>query len=192
MESESRFRTLAESAPVGIVISNRDEETLYVNQRFTDLFGYTLADMPGGSMVAPCLPGRGTTGPRPTRWTAAVEQAAGTNTPIDPLEYPVTCKDGGVRQVEFQLTSTGDLNFVLLSDVTRRREAEQAVREGLENLRITLNSIGDAVIATDLEGRVRRMNPVAEVLTGWTFAQAENQPVEDIFHIVDALTGETW
>ena len=35
------------------------------------------------------------------------------------------------------------------------------------------------------------MNPVAEVLTGWTFAQAENQPVEDIFHIVDALTGET-
>jgi len=59
-----------------------------------------------------------------------------------------------------------------------------------ENLRITLNSIGDAVIATDIVGRVTNLNPVAEKLTGWKYDDALNKPVEAIFVIENALTGE--
>lgn len=59
-----------------------------------------------------------------------------------------------------------------------------------ENLRITLNSIGDAVIATDIVGRVTNLNPVAEKLTGWKYGDALNKPVEEIFVIKNARTGE--
>ncbi len=57
-----------------------------------------------------------------------------------------------------------------------------------ENLRITLNSIGDAVIATDLEARITRMNPVAESLTGWQLKDAMGKPLLDIFNIINAKT----
>ena len=57
-----------------------------------------------------------------------------------------------------------------------------------ERLAVTLNSIDDAVIATDSEGRVTLLNPLAEKLTGWSRTEAVNRPVEDIFHIIDADT----
>ncbi len=57
-----------------------------------------------------------------------------------------------------------------------------------EKLAVTLKSIGDAVIATDAEGRVKLLNPVAEHLTGWTQAEAAGRPIDDIFHIINKET----
>ena len=57
-----------------------------------------------------------------------------------------------------------------------------------EKLTVTLNSIGDAVIATDTEARVTRMNPVAEQLTGWTQAQATGRPLDEVFQIINQET----
>ncbi len=61
-----------------------------------------------------------------------------------------------------------------------------------QKLAITLNSIDDAVIATDVEGRVTLMNPLAERLIGWTQAEAFNRPVDEIFHIIHAKTREPY
>jgi PAS domain S-box-containing protein len=57
-----------------------------------------------------------------------------------------------------------------------------------ENLRITLNSIGDAVIATDMYGRITRMNPAAETLTGWKFDEVNGKKIESVFSLVNADT----
>jgi PAS domain S-box-containing protein len=57
-----------------------------------------------------------------------------------------------------------------------------------EKLAVTLNSIGDAVIATDAQGRVTLLNPLAERLTGWKREEAFNRPVEEIFHIINQAT----
>jgi len=57
-----------------------------------------------------------------------------------------------------------------------------------ERLAVTLNSIGDAVIATDAGGRVTLLNPLAEKLTGWTQASANGRPVDEIFHIINQET----
>lgn len=57
-----------------------------------------------------------------------------------------------------------------------------------QDLAITLQSIGDAVIATDAQGRVTRMNPVAEQMTGWKLAEALGRPLEEVFHIINAQT----
>jgi PAS domain S-box-containing protein len=57
-----------------------------------------------------------------------------------------------------------------------------------EKLAVTLNSIGDAVIATDAEARVTLLNPLAEQLTGWPLKEAAGRPVEEIFRIINKET----
>jgi len=72
-----------------------------------------------------------------------------------------------------------------------RRLAEEAVRASEDNLATTLDSIGDGVIATDADGKVTRMNPVAEQLTGWRFADASGRPLVDAFHIINEDSRDT-
>ena len=66
-----------------------------------------------------------------------------------------------------------------------RRRAEEALRKQSDWLRVTLSSIGDAVISTDVEGHVTFMNRVAESLTGWGEAEAMGHSLTDIFQILN-------
>ncbi|MFL6229117.1 MAG: ATP-binding protein [Pyrinomonadaceae bacterium] len=71
-----------------------------------------------------------------------------------------------------------------------RRGAERRLRQQREWLQVTLSSIGDAVIATDLDGSINFINPAAEALTGWTTAQAAGQPLAEVFRLRDDATHE--
>jgi len=62
------------------------------------------------------------------------------------------------------------------------------LRESEAKLEVTLNSIGDAVMVTDADARVTRLNPIAERLTGWAQAEACGRPVSEIFPIVNKET----
>jgi PAS domain S-box-containing protein len=75
-------------------------------------------------------------------------------------------------------------------DLTERKRAEDKLRQSEESLRATLYSIGDGVLATDQHGRVTRINPVAERLTGWREEEALARPIAEIFHIVNEDTRE--
>ncbi len=79
----------------------------------------------------------------------------------------------------------GAFLVVLRRDLAARERAQEALRQSEERLSTTLRSIGDAVLATDGEGRVTFLNPVAERLTGWRLVEAIGHPVEEIFHIVE-------
>ena len=90
------------------------------------------------------------------------------------------------------------LSGLLLAILFLRRAVDSGIhaREKLvidlaqanQKLEITLMSIGDAVIASDERGRITLMNTVAEELTGWQRKEAEGQPVDKIFHIVNEET----
>jgi PAS domain S-box-containing protein len=76
----------------------------------------------------------------------------------------------------------------LTREVERRRAAERRLEEQREWMRVTLRSIGDAVITTDVAGLVSFMNPTAEALTGWAEADAAGRPVEEVVALVKAAT----
>ncbi|MDP2875017.1 MAG: response regulator [Holophaga sp.] len=92
-------------------------------------------------------------------------------------------KDLVHRETEQLLKEQEELNANL-------QQAYATLQKSEEKLSVTLNSIGDGMLATDGEGRVTGLNPVAEKLTGWTQAEAEGRPVEEIFRIINQETRE--
>src|SRR5262249_17806271 len=68
------------------------------------------------------------------------------------------------------------------------RLAQVRAGERRQVLQVTLSSIGDGVITTDVEGRVTSLNAVAESLTGWTQAEAHGRPLDEVFRIINELS----
>lgn len=68
------------------------------------------------------------------------------------------------------------------------KESEKNLREKNQWLVAVIESIGDAVIATDPEGKIRLMNPIAEALTGWKQKDAVGKPLADVFNIISEET----
>jgi PAS domain S-box-containing protein len=69
-----------------------------------------------------------------------------------------------------------------------KHQSDRQLREQREWLRITLNSIGDAVITCDNDSRVTFLNPVAEALTGWTTEEAKQRPIQEVFRLINEQT----
>jgi len=72
-----------------------------------------------------------------------------------------------------------------------RQIMEEALFVEKERAQVTLNSIGDAVICTDISGNVTFLNVVAEKMTGWLWQEAASRPVAEVFRVLDAMTRET-
>jgi PAS domain S-box-containing protein len=69
-----------------------------------------------------------------------------------------------------------------------KHQSDRQLREQQEWLRVTLASIGDAVITCDTAGRVTFLNPVAEALTGWSIEEARDLPIGEVFHLINEQT----
>jgi PAS domain S-box-containing protein len=78
--------------------------------------------------------------------------------------------------------------LVLAAVVAERWQADAVAQEQRERLAVTLSSIGDAVIATDTQGRVTFMNPVAASVTGWPEAEARGNDITEVFQIINEYT----
>ena len=113
---------------------------------------------------------------------------------IDRYETVRIRKDGTPVPVSVTLAPIADPAGAIVGvakiarDITKQREAERQLRADELRLRITLRSIGDAVITTDGDGRVTFLNPVAERLTGWPAADALGRALDDVFVIVNEKT----
>ena len=77
-----------------------------------------------------------------------------------------------------------------LRNMIERAANAEALFDEKERAQVTLNSIGDAVISTDLTGHVTYLNAVAETMTGWSLADAAGKPIEEVFRIVNVETRE--
>jgi PAS domain S-box-containing protein len=101
----------------------------------------------------------------------------GTERPIADSAAPILDDAGAILGV-----------VLVFRDFTEQRRAAEAIAEQREWFETTLESIGDAVIATDVRGRVVFMNPVAEHLTGWRMDTARDRACTEVFNIVNEKT----
>ena len=112
------------------------------------------------------------------------------------LDYSIQTKRedeiGELSQAFNQMTN--DLKTVTASktdleqEIVGRKQAETSLRESEQRWATTLASVGDAVIATDVSGKVTFMNAAAEKLTGWTLSEASLKSVKEIFNIINEQT----
>ena len=79
----------------------------------------------------------------------------------------------------------------LEKEIEERKKAQEGLRASEEKWSTTLSSIGDGVIAVNVEGRITFMNAVAEQLTGWSVDEASTMPVTDVFKIINEKTRKT-
>ncbi|PKO73824.1 MAG: diguanylate cyclase [Betaproteobacteria bacterium HGW-Betaproteobacteria-17] len=106
---------------------------------------------------------------------------------------------GGDYDLHIPLASRDEIgllarNFNSMAAAIRNRiaalhQSEQALHEEKERAEVTLHSIGDGVITTDLQGRVRYLNPVAETLTGCALGDGVGKPIETLYRVQDQSTG---
>ncbi len=205
------FLLLAEQLPEGMLLVAADGEILAVNRvalrqfekKAEQLVGFNLAELTGlprekiREKLKPCSRSR-----RPMRLAFHCSRPDSVIKIPDCEGFLVSpAKDGQLAQLIIRLHAgvPQSSTFLALNQMiekqhrTLRRleQSREQLRISEENLSITLNSIGDAVIVTDKEGRLTLLNPVAEHLTGWSNEEALGQPVKTIFPIIDASTRET-
>jgi diguanylate cyclase (GGDEF)-like protein/PAS domain S-box-containing protein len=187
--SEAKYRGLFETIIEGVYQSGRDGRLRSVNPAFVAILGYGTAE----ELYA--LPSVAT-----LYWD-----------PADRAEFIRRVEsEGEIRNAEFLMRRRDGEPVVILenaravrdaanrithyegtiADITERKRAEQAVFAEKERAQVTLQSIGDAVISTDADGRIEYINPVAESLTAWTLEEARGRPIGEVLSLVNEITRE--
>ena len=82
------------------------------------------------------------------------------------------------------------LYVAMMRDVTERKRFEQEIAADKESLAVTLRSIGDGVITTDVQGKIIMINKAGETLTGWDSSEAIGQPLKSVFNVAIDLAAQ--
>lgn len=110
-----------------------------------------------------------------------------------PAHLPVTLyKDNrlaGWRENYIYKLPSGEL-VAIYEDITARKLAEETIWQEKERAQVTLQSIGDGVITTDMAGNLEYLNPAAEELTGWSNGDARGKPLFKVFNIIHEKSGK--
>jgi diguanylate cyclase (GGDEF)-like protein/PAS domain S-box-containing protein len=182
---------LSDELPLGILVTDQRGKCLYSNAAYQKLCGWTADELIGSHWSAVIHPQDRDNALR--HW----EQALLGQCPF-PFEARLELSSGEViwarHNAALMTDDTPGLGYVhTVEDISTykahelaRRKAEEQLFEEKERAQVTLDSIGDAVISTSIDGRVSYMNAVAETLTGFSRDEAIGRPLSAIFHVVDA------
>ncbi len=181
-------RATLESTTDGILATDRGGKVTSFNERFLQMWR-----LPPGTMESKdhrqIVNAIGRNFREPVQFLDRIEEIYASAPPesYDLLELA----DGRVFERFSRIQYLDDQNIGRvwsLRDISERRLAEEALAKQSERFRVTLASIGDAVIATDTKGRVAYLNGVAEFLTGWDQNDAAGEPLSTVFRIVNQFT----
>jgi len=179
-----RYRLLADEVLDIIIFISTDGQIIDANEAAVKRYGYTRQEFTNMPFSKLRLPEDQLTVPYFLQNAPKGMQ----------FELKHVCKDGSVFPIDISAkgaTSNGKPIIIsLIRDISQRKKAEAEVWLEKERAQVTLESIGDAVITTDVQAIIEYMNPVAEDLTGWSKIEAVGLSLEKVFNIVNEETGE--
>ncbi len=176
-QAERDLRTILDNLPAMIAYWDHNLHNRFANQAYQDWYGVTpealgrmsvpqLMDKDAYAQSQPYLE-RALQG-QPQSFERSMADAQGSER-VCVVSYTPDIDAGEVRGV-----------FAQITDITERKRMEQALFEEKERMRLTLQSIGDAVLCTDAQARVTYLNPVAERMTGWQAFDAAGRHIDDV------------
>ncbi|MCB8816514.1 sensor domain-containing protein [Desulfosporosinus shakirovi] len=180
-----RYRLLADEVQDIIIFISPEGQIMDANEAAVKRYGYTrqeLTNMPVNKLRLPedqlTVPFFLQNAPKGMRF-----------------ELKHVCKDGSVFPIDVSAkgaTSNGKPIIIsLIRDISERKKVEAEIWLEKERAQVTLESIGDAVITTDVQAKIEYFNPVAEALTGWSNKEAIGLSLEKVFKIINEETGES-
>ncbi|EHQ88087.1 sensor domain-containing protein [Desulfosporosinus youngiae] len=186
-----RYRLLADEVLDIILFISPDGQIIDANEAAVKRYGYTRQELTNMPVSKLRLPEDQVTVPHFLHNAPQGMQ----------FELRHVCKDGSVFPIDISskgATSNGKPIIIsLIRDISQRKiaedervKAEAEVWLEKERAQVTLESIADAVIATDVQSVIEYMNPVAEALTGWSKAEGIGLSLEKVFNIVNEETGK--
>ncbi|WDT77365.1 MAG: PAS domain S-box protein [Candidatus Manganitrophus sp.] len=193
-ESQRTLTTLMSNLP-GLVYRCRNDENYtieFISEGVVPLLGYPPADFTQGKITPAQL-----IHPDDRAWVWEGVQGALKEKRSFQFVYRIYTRSGEEKWVwekgQGIFSPTGELLFLegFITDVTERKRAEENLASEKERLAVTLRSIGDGVITTDMEERIVLMNKVAEGLTGWTQQDAIGRRLSEVFQMVEEKTGRS-
>lgn len=185
--SEQKLRTIIETLPSPLFYKNAEGVYLDCNAAFSDFLGLskeqiihsTVDDLFSDALAD-------------AHRKADLELLK--NTGKQTYETKARHADGTLRDVLFHKATWNDQKgeaqglVGIVLDITKRKQAEQELAAEKERLAVTLKSIGDGVITTDIDGNIVLLNRIAEDITGWSQDEARGLPLGEIFNIIHAET----
>jgi PAS domain S-box-containing protein len=196
MKERRRLYNVLETLPSYIILLDQDHKVPFANRVFRELFGESHGKrcfeflFNRSTPCENCETYKVLQTNRPHRW----EWLGPNGRYYAVSDFPFTDQDGSIQILEMGLDVTDrkrdEAELKKYREHLEQLVAErtEALRESEERWATTLNSIGDGVIATDIEGNVTFINPVAEDLTGWNEKEAAGKPIKQIFNIINEQT----
>lgn len=202
-ESETRFRNAMEYSAIGMALVGTEGQWLQVNKALCTFLGYSQSELRARTFqeltwredlasdlqqLERLIKGEIETYTMEKRYVTRSEQIVWgllavslvRNSDGSPLYFIAQIEDIN------ELKCAESVNKSLMADITL---ANEALFQEKERLHITLSSIGEAVICTDVDMKIIFMNPVAEKISGWMQDEAMNQPLLKVLHITFGSSG---
>jgi PAS domain S-box-containing protein len=188
---ESRIRSIIQNILDGMITLDENGVVFSINPAAEKMFGYTEKDLVGyklTKLVPKWYGNEGEGNPVPCSWpelarrTGSMTLAVGRTRNL--VSFPIE-----MSLSEMQVDSQ-KLYVAMVRDVTEQKRFEKEIAAEKESLAVTLRSIGDGVITTDVQGRVIMLNNEAERLTGWASSDAIGQPLKDVFNVAIDLAAQ--
>jgi PAS domain S-box-containing protein len=195
-KTRERLYNVLETLPAYVILLNKDYGVAFANKVFRERFGEShgkrcyefLFDRNSSCENCETYKVLRTNQPHHWEWTGPDKRD------YDIYDYPFVEADGSTLILEMGIDITE--RKVAEAELKQHRDhlgqlvAERTaqLRESEQRWATTLASIGDAVIATDTEGKITFLNHVAEALTGWKLTEAKGKPINQVFKIVNEKT----
>jgi diguanylate cyclase (GGDEF)-like protein/PAS domain S-box-containing protein len=190
-ESEQRFFGAFQHAAIGMGLVAPDGRLLRVNAALCQMLGYTEAELLTRNVSELTYPDD-----YAKSYSLAMELMEGKRDSYQ-LEKRYFHRDGHLVHVQLSVSLVRGADgtpfhaVAQIQDISQRKAYEEALFRERELAEVTLRSIGDAVITTDLQHRITSLNPIAEAMTGWSQGEALNRRIGEVFRLIDGETRDS-
>jgi PAS domain S-box-containing protein len=189
-ENEEKLQALMDASPIGISWADLNGNIQYHNQKFHELFGYTIEDIPTISdWRRRAYPDPAYRESVPLLLTV-LSEAQKQGREVEPIEVTVTCKDGSTRQVEQMAALTANRVLAIYRDITEHKEAEKALLKSQQMLEKTFASLPEAVFIIDANTvKIIDCNPAASKIFGYSPEEMKGRTTT-FLHVDEAALAE--